>query len=120
MQLGFNLLPNSFILAGDSNKEIFIEILNNHPGKVGWEIPPYAAVVIHNGRQISVIGYPEITLRTPANGQWPARITSYGPPIDELPYTTDLISWNRSGAARLGNIFPPAIAPVPEVPNGAW
>jgi cyanophycinase len=116
---GFNLLPNSFIMASGEDNDQFIKTLNTLPGRVGWEIPPSGAVVIHNGRQISVIGYPEITLRTPANGAWPERFYSFGPPIDDLPYTTDLISWNRSGIARLGEVYPPAVAPVPEVPNGA-
>jgi cyanophycinase len=116
---GFNLLPNSFIQATDGGEDHFVETINAHPGRVGWVIPPSGAVVIHSGRQISVIGYPEITLRTAANGEWPERVASFGPPIDDLPYTTDLISWNRSGIARLGELFPPAVAPVPEVPSGA-
>jgi cyanophycinase len=116
---GFNLLPNSFILATKSGEDHFINTINSLPGRVGWQIPPKGAVVIHEGRQISVIGDPHITLRTPANGSWPERIDSYGPPIDDLPFTADLISWNRSATARLGEYFPPEVAPVPEVPNGA-
>lgn len=116
---GFNLLPNSYILANDNEVYDFTETINGLPGYVGWEIPPRAAVVIHSGRQISVVGYPEITLRVAANGEWPERESSFGLPIDDLPYTTDLISWNRSGTARLGEVFPPAVAPVPDVPDGA-
>jgi cyanophycinase len=116
---GFNLLPNSIIQASKDGEGEFTKTLNRLPGRVGWEIPPRGAVVIHSGREISVIGDPEITLRTPANGDWPQRVASFGPPIDELPFTTDLISWNRSATARLGELFPPAEAPVPEVPNGA-
>ena len=116
---GFNLLPNSIIQASKDGEGEFTKTLNNLPGRVGWEIPLKAAVVIHSGREISVIGDPEITLRTAANGDWPERVASFGPPIDELPFTTDLISWNRSATARLGELFPPAVAPIPEVPNGA-
>jgi len=116
---GFNLLPNSIVQASKEESDQFAETLKELPGRVGWEIPPAAAVVIHDSRKISVIGYPDITLRTAANGEWPERVATFGPPIDELPYTADLISWNRSGTARLGDIFPPAIAPAPEVTNGA-
>jgi len=116
---GFNLLPNSIVLSSKEGEEQFDQMLKRLPGRVGWEIPPQAAVVIHDSRKISVIDYPEITLRTAANGEWPERLAHFGPPINELPYTTDLISWNRSATARLGEIFPPAVAPVPEVPKGA-
>ncbi len=116
---GFNLLPNSYIEATDDGNNHLIKTLEKLPGKVGWHIPTSASVVVHNGRQISVIGYPEITLRVAKNGEWPERVASFGPPVNYLPFTTDLISWNRSGIARLGELFPPRVAPVPEVPNGA-
>lgn len=116
---GFNLLPNSLVKATDGNQDQYIKTINTLPGRVGWELPPGSAVVIHSGRQISVIGDTDITLRTPENGDWPERVASFGPPVDDLPYTTDLISWNRSGAARLNKKFPPAVAPVPDVPSGA-
>jgi len=116
---GFNLLPNSFILATKSGEDQFVKTLNTLPGRVGWELPLKAAVVIHEGRKISVIGDPDITLRTPANGDWPERFETFGPPIDDLPFTADLISWNRSATARLGELFPPQVASVPEVPSGA-
>ena len=115
---GLDLLPNSIISSPSGTNNSFPEIINKLPGRVGWEIPPQASVLIHNGRQISVIGYPEITLRTAANGEWPERVASFGPPIDDLPYTGDLISWNRSAIARLNEKYPPHIAPIPEVSNG--
>ena len=117
-QSGLNILPNSYITTSE-DEDKFAKSVSGVPGKVGWRIPPGAAVVIHNGREISVIGYNEITLRTAAHGDWPERVEKPGPPIDDLPYTTDLISWNRSAVARLGDIFPPETAPDPEVKNGA-
>jgi len=116
---GFNLLPNSIVVASKDRSDQLAEMFKRLPGRVGWEIPPQAAVVIHDSRKISVIGEAEITLRIAANGEWPERLAHFGPPIKELPYTTDLISWNRSATARLGEIFPPAVATVPEVPKGA-
>ncbi len=119
---GFNLLTNSCISTSINKKKTFAETLNSIPGRVGWKISPKAAVVIHNSRQISVIGYSGIILRTAANGEWPERVAAFGPGnyvLPVLPFTTDLISWNRSGLARLGKIFPPSEAPVPEVPKGA-
>ncbi|MBN1199153.1 MAG: cyanophycinase, partial [Bacteroidales bacterium] len=116
---GFNLLPNSIVVASKEGAAQFDEIVQRNTGRVGWLLPSQAAVVISDGRKISVLDYPEITIRTAANGEWPERVAHFGPPVDELPYTTDLISWNRSATDRLGEIFPPAVAPVPEVPKGA-
>ncbi|PLW98164.1 MAG: hypothetical protein C0593_06355 [Marinilabiliales bacterium] len=117
-QSGLNILPNSYITTSE-DEDKFAKSVSGVPGKVGWRIPSGAAIVIHNGREISVIGYNEITLRTAAHGAWPERVEKLGPPIDDLPYTADLISWNRSAVARLGDIFPPETAPDPEVKNGA-
>ena len=116
---GLDLLPNSIISSPLGTSRNFSEVISKLPGRLGWELPPQASVVIHSGRQISVIEYPEITLRIAANGEWPERVTYYGPPIDDLPYTEDLISWNRSALARLNDKFPPSVAPIPEVLNGA-
>ncbi len=115
---GFDCLPNSYITTHES-EQAFTGTVSLIPGKVGWRIPAGAAVVIHSGRKISVIGYKDITLRTAANSDWPERVSTYGPPIENLPYTADLISWNRSAKARLGNLFPPKEAPVPNVRSGA-
>jgi len=116
---GFNLLPNSIVSARKGGQKQFIETLKSLPGRVGWEIPPSSSVVLCDGRKISVIDFPEITIRTAANGDWPERIETYGPPIEDLAYTADLISWNRSAIKRLDDVFPPLVAPVPEVPHGA-
>lgn len=116
---GLNLLPNSYMSAKENEDKAFIKTTNLIPGRVGWEIPANASVVIHEGREIAVIGDIDIRLRTAAYGEWPERVETYGPPIDELPYTADLISWNRSALARKGDVFPPIVAPIPEVANGA-
>lgn len=116
---GFNLLPNSFVHATGSDLNQFNQTLDQNPGRVGWELPPSASVIIHSGREISVINYPAITLRVAATEEWPERIEMFEPPIDDLPYTTDLISWNRSARARLNEVFPPLVASDPEVHSGA-
>ncbi len=116
---GFGFIPNSFIHTGKDNQDDFNATLNNLPGRVGWYIPSGSSVVIYDNRKISVITFPGITLRTAANGLWEEKAETIEPPIDDLPYTTDLIAWNRSGLSRLGELFPPATAPSPVVPKGA-
>ncbi len=118
MRPGFNLIPNSYIeTSGD--KGLFNKTIEELPGRLGWDIPPTSAAVIHNSRRIAVISYPGILLATAAHGDWPARSEFFSPPYDELPYTADLISWNRSATNRLDPVFPPENPPVPELSNGA-
>lgn len=116
---GLNLLPNSYISAKEKEDKAFIKTTNLIPGTVGWEIPANASVVIHDSREIAVIDDTDIRLRTAAYGDWPERVETFGPPIDHLAFTADLISWNRSAIARKGELFPPTVAPTPEVVNGA-
>ncbi len=118
---GFGLLSNSYVHATDNDQ--FNEIIDHLPGRIGWEIPSGGSVVIYKGRQISVVGDNEITIKVAANGEWNERVATFkqvnNRSYDNLPYSTDLVSWNRSAIARLGDLFPPTVAPVPEVAKGA-
>lgn len=114
---GFNLLPRSFIWTQkDSIK--FNTIIDKQPGIVGWNIPSQSAVIIHKDRDVSVLGYKEVTLKVSANGNWSSRSAKFKESV-KLPYATDLISWNRSAFQRTRELFPPKIAPIPNVKNGA-
>ncbi|GGD04461.1 hypothetical protein GCM10011368_02890 [Hyunsoonleella pacifica] len=114
---GLDILPNSMIYTNNSDKE-FNEIMHTLPGIVGWNIPDKSAVAIHDGRKVSVVGYEKITLKVAANGDWPAREIFIEQPV-ALHYDTDLISWNRSALQRTQTIFPPKVAPIPNVESGA-
>jgi cyanophycinase len=116
---GLDLLPNSIVDATSENSsETLRSALKMKPARVGWEIPPGAFVVVHDGRRVGVIGPTEINIRVAARGDWPERVQSFGPPIDDLPYTTDLMAWSRSAQARTQPRFPPKVAPTPAVANG--
>jgi cyanophycinase len=116
---GFDLLPNSIVDAISENSDDALRsALKIKPARVAWEIPPGAFVVVHDGRRVGVIGSTEIHIRVAAQGDWPERVQSFGPPIDDLPYTTDLMAWSRSAQARTQPRFPPKVAPTPAVANG--
>lgn len=119
IEKGFGLLPNSIVAATSGNQtQALRAALKIEPERVGWEIPQDAFVVVHEGRRIAVLGSTEISLRVAARGDWPERHESFAPPIDNLPYTTDLMAWSRSGQARTKPLFPPKVAPTPSVDKG--
>lgn len=114
---GFDVIHKSYICTNEK-KQIFDKISDKFIGKIAWHIPNNATVVLHDERKIAVLGSARTTLKVPAQDNWPERIKILEPTIP-LPYSTDLISWKRSVIQRQKDLFPPKVAPVPKVDNGA-
>lgn len=114
---GLDLLPNSFIWT-KGYTENYKKISNNYQGKVIWNVPSETAVLIHNNREVSVLGVGEVELKVPGNKEWKERVVKYKQKV-KLPYTTDLLSWNRSALQRTKKYFPSKKTIVPHVSNGA-
>ncbi|MEM6471130.1 MAG: cyanophycinase [Planctomycetota bacterium] len=115
---GLGLFPDAMIEAGDAEVEDFNATLTSLPDVVGWKIPSGGVVVIHRGRRVAVLGESEITACVPAKGDWPSRVQTFAPPVDYLPYTTDLLSWRRSARQRRDPLFPPIDPPATRLKSG--
>lgn len=117
---GFTVVPQGIIQRAETDaKSMAIERSRALPDEcVRWIIPESGVMVIHQGRRVAVIGESDITAHIPAANGWPERTETFGAPIVQLPYTTDLMAWTRSAQSRGGPVFPPSTAPAVEVPTG--
>lgn len=131
---GFAIVPQSIVLSTQADAALFKKNRNSIGSEnmspkdaspqspaacVHWMIPPGAVMVMHQGRKVAVIGEADVTAFIPAANGWPERSETFGAPIVQLPYTTDLVAWTRSAQSRSGPVFPPMIAPSIEVRSGA-
>lgn len=113
---GFGWVPQSIVRTEQLDTKLPNE--PKYADLVQWEIPPAGVMVLHGGRRVAVIGEAEITARVAAVNGWPSRVETFGAPIVQLPFTTDLVSWTRSAQSRTTNVFPPKNPPPVEVESG--
>lgn len=121
---GFGLLPRSLVSTTGADAPAFANTLAARPGAVGWALEREAALLVHGGRRVGVIGEAGVTAALPARGEWAARsqrleAALYLERWDELPYQADLLAWTRAAALRQGPLFPPKkAAPAPRLTKG--
>ena len=117
---GLDLLPNSIVWSETvSHTETSLEdVLKKHPDRLGWSLPEGSVAIVHEGQRIGVLGGTPFTLQTAGTDDWPAHKQEVTQPIRPLPYSTDLLAWNRSAQARVGKTFPPTQPVVPNLKNG--
>jgi cyanophycinase len=112
---GFDLLPGTAIAPNfkDEDKERLLEVLNKTPGLVGLGIGDGAALIV-KGREMRVRGKGTVSVCLAACPTRPTRTVEL-----KAGGVSDFTMWRRAALARSGSAFPPALAPVPEVPHGA-
>jgi cyanophycinase len=113
---GFDLLPGAVIdqhFLKRNRKERLFGLIDKHPGLVGFGIDEGTALVVR-GRTLSVVGDSTVTVYLAKSPQREARSIELRPgPV------ADLTALRRAALARAAAPFPPARAPVPEVPKGS-
>lgn len=123
---GFEVLPRSVLVTNydhKKNEADLVAALKENPGCVGWGIPPRAALVVHRGRRVCAVGEGTVTARVLGGNGWDERAehlecADYNQRWDELPNDLDFLAWTRSAQLRTQPVFPPKIAPVPELKKG--
>jgi cyanophycinase len=143
---GFGFLPGAVAdqhFSQRNRQPRLVGVLAKHPGLVGFGIDEATALVVHNGRQLEVLGRgqvhvihgetPHAPVQVTSIGQRPPRAAPAGsaaaadssssgaaPSAPVRPaYQADLIALHRAAQARLNPAFPAAEPPAPEVPSGS-
>lgn len=123
---GFQVFPRALVKTDFDRTRDEAKVndaLTAHPGLVGWGIPAGAALVVHQGRKVCVIGRGQVQAYVAAADGWSARTEALGSGTysqrwDELTYAADLLVWTRSAGLRSGAAFPPKEPAKPSVPKG--
>jgi cyanophycinase len=114
MEPGLDLLPRSVIVPHfqDDRQQQLLAFLDKNPGLVGLGISEGTALVI-KGRQMRVLGEGTVSVCLAACPTRPARTVKL-----KANTESDFTMWRRAALARVGPAYPPAKAPLPEVPHG--
>ena len=112
---GFDLLPAAIVdqhFIQRNRQTRLTEMVARHPLRFGIGIDEDTALIV-KGRRLTVLGSSQVVIHMAASTHQPALTKSL-----REGDTADLIASHRTVLVRQAEQFPPAPAPVPQVPQG--